>query len=393
MNQLTDNKPVTVNLLVKTRLLPVILFVAVSNIGHAEDFIIDDGVISDPLVPILDPEYDNTGHRLAYETTTQELWVADIDPATGAIFPANGKGTLIDSNLPPLSTTFNGPEWAHGADGTFIVYTKLVNNKLRLAAAREITPGNWYSSLLGKGTNRYSPLGSLDGNPGMAGLVYLVQTASGTVAQAYRFVSDSSSEMFIRGPKSRGARWSEAENTIVTTIVRNNVRQVAIVDTITGDLKQVTTGQSQKSLPIMWYAPEYGDYVIMARLGNQAVGIYQDLGSGWERVHLFGLPSPRPFIHSPEPFVYNNRSYIVAVAADTIEGNDVFPLQPSGPTDIWIAGVDPQAPFFRQVSVTDNEQNRIDPEVVILDGGPAVYYTEMRSTNNIAVIRRALTGL
>lgn len=381
------------NLITRLPLLAILSASFIGNLSHAEEFVIQDLVVTDPLVPVLDPEYDNNSYRMAYETTTQELWIADINPATGAIIPTNGMGTLIDTSLSPLGMTFNGPEWAHGADGTHLVYSKLINNRMRLATAREITPGSWDTQLLSMGGNRYSPLGSLAGNPDMAGIVYLVKTLSGTLVQAFRQIADSTTEMFIQGASSRGARWAEAENTIVTTIVINNVRQVATVDTLTGEVTQVTTGQAQKSLPIMWYAPEFGAHLILARIGNQVAGVYQDLGSGWERINLIELPSPRPFIHSPEPFVYNGVSYIVAVAADTIEGNDVFPLQPSGPTDIWIANIDPQNPFYRQVSVTNNEQNRIDPEVVMLNSGPAVYYSELRPTKSIAVIRRALTGL
>jgi hypothetical protein len=142
----------------------------------------------------------------------------------------------------------------------------------------------------------------------------------------------------------------------------------------------------------MWYAPDFGGQLVLARISNQIAGIYQDRGTGWEIINTIKLPSPRPFIHSLEPFVYNGKSYVVAIAADTISGNEYFPLQPTGPTDVWIAGIDRQNPFYRQVSV-NNEQNKIDPEIVMLESGPAVYYTQMHPDKSIAVIRRALTGL
>jgi hypothetical protein len=58
-------------------------------------------------------------------------------------------------------------------------------------------------------------------------------------------------------------------------------------------------------------------------------------------------------------------------------------------SEIWIAGIDPEVEFYRQVSNPDVEMVRNDPEVLVTESGAFVYYAQ----RGAGVIYRADTGL
>jgi hypothetical protein len=62
--------------------------------------------------------------RLAWTDGKLNLWVANVDPATGAFVPANGRGVKVDTDTALVTTYGNGPEWAFSALGSQLVYTK-----------------------------------------------------------------------------------------------------------------------------------------------------------------------------------------------------------------------------------------------------------------------------
>ncbi|MBN1448945.1 MAG: hypothetical protein JXA28_13530, partial [Bacteroidetes bacterium] len=82
-----------------------------------------DEVISDTASSLQDPEIDWLGNRIVW-ADTDGIWVADIDPETGAFIPANGRGVLIDStpSYMGMSLVANGPEWAMSRDGSEVIY-------------------------------------------------------------------------------------------------------------------------------------------------------------------------------------------------------------------------------------------------------------------------------
>jgi hypothetical protein len=356
----------------------------------ADDFVVDDVVISNPDVPIADPEFNAVDARMVWQSGDGDVWVADVDPATGLLTPRDGRGTLVGTNAAPLADTLNGPEWSYGSDGTFVVFTQDAGDVDWIAASREIAPNQWISNRLGKGGGRYSPVGSPPSNPGPASVIHNLLTQSGPVVQEFRDILNPDSRQLVDLPVSRGARWVEGRDLIVTSTLLSGVRQIAVQDVITGQRSVLGTGGGEKVLPFGWYAPELDSTLVVAKLGARRIVIYRDSGEGWEPYRIFTLPSPRPYVHSPEPFVYQGTSYLTIVAADDDAG---VGGQPVGASDIWIANIDPAAPFFRQVSTSAQEGNRTDPEAFVLDSGPVIYYTQYLSGPNTYLLRRADTGL
>ena len=106
----------------------------------------------------------------------------------------------------------------------------------------------------------------------------------------------------------------------------------------------------------------------------------------WLPVADIRSPVPeKPYVKSPRPFVFENKSYIV------------FTLQPH-PTlqdnaEVWISDINsnPDDRFYRRVS-EDTTGNRFDAEPFTTTSRPIIYYCEITATQQI-ILHRAQTGL
>ncbi len=145
----------------------------------------------------------------------------------------------------------------------------------------------------------------------------------------------------------------------------------------------------------MWKDPEFNNELVFFALVDdlgppsgdptgQHLDIYRQINGTWQKINTIApAPPNRPNYYSPEPFVYNGKSYIFFTAAAGGNG--------STDADVWIAAIDPAAPLSRQVSAS-TPGKRFDPEVLILTGGPVIYYTE-NSSNGVRLLHRSATGL
>jgi len=361
--------------------------------AHAGPFVVDDIIVSDPKVSLVDPEFDLAGGRMTWEDLQGNLWVAAIDARTGALIPKDGRGTLVDTGLALISDTLNGPEWAFGGGQTLIAYTKVGGQGARyIAAAGQDEKGAWQAVVLPDGRNRWRPFGTPPSNTDPARINYLYQRPQGDKVLAWRDVDNSYSEQVFEGD-TEGARWVEGLREFITTTVIDGVRQVVLINAVNGAATQLTFDPTSKFVPFMWFAPEYGELVFMAMVDTTSVGIFRNVGGQWKQVYNFTLPTAKPYFHSPEPFVYNGRSYILTVAAEQLSRVGNFIAQPVGPTEIWVAGIDPTNPFFRRVDEPTGNQTRLDPEFFIIESGPVIYYTEKNFQTDSFLLRRAATGL
>jgi hypothetical protein len=273
-----------------------------------------------------------------------------------------------------------------------VVYTKLVDNVLTLAAATEQSGGTWSNRELRSGSNRYRPIGTPPSNTDAVALTYILDNGTEHY-QAWRRLETGATEGVVQDPTASSARWVEDRPWMILTVIREGLRQIALQDIDTGTLTLLTNDSETKYLPFMWWAPEYGEYVFLTMLDVTDIGIYRVVNGVWTRVYTMLPPTGRAFVHSPEPFVYSGRSYISLVAADELSSGGPWLGQPVGPTDIWITGIDPDAPFFRRVSSVDRPTTRLDPEALTINSGPVIYYTEKISETGQILLRLAATGL
>jgi hypothetical protein len=362
--------------------------------GLYPNFVVDDQVISDPAVSLIDPEVDQVGNRIAWQNLLGELWVADLDPVTGDLTPTNGKGELVDIDLVPLQVTLNGPEWAYGMNDTRIVYTKSLATGFNLASAQKDQFGVWQTQSLANSFLSLTPLGTPSSNTSAPRTSYFsYDTGSGDLFLGWRDIDDPTTEGFLFDSSVASGRWVEDQPLIVTTINLGGFKQVVTYDTSSDVLSQLTFEPSHKFLPYMWMGPEFGEILMMTMLDTEAVGIYRQDVSGWNLIHTISLPTSKPFVHSPEPFVYGGKSYILLVAADQLGSGGSFFGTPVGPTEIWIAGIDAAQPFFRRIDDPLYEANRLDPEIYVIADDAVALYSEKDASTGHYLLKRAKTGL
>ena len=381
----------------RNQLIPLLLLLTgliLTGKAAAEPFVPDDQIISDPGVSLVDPEIDQINHRIVWQTLAGKLWVAALDPDTGDLVPANGMGELVDIDLAPLQLTLNGPEWAHGLEGTWIVYTKSTGIGFSLAAARQDRAGVWHAGVLVNSFLRLVPLGTPSSNMQVARTTYFIfDPRSKDLFLVWRNLLNQASEDILLDSTVTSGRWIEGLPMLVTTALRDGYRQIVTYDIESKQLEQLTFDASNKFLPYMWLAPEFGEILLMTMLDTTAIGIYQQDGSAWSLLYSITLPTTKPFVHSPEPFVYGGKSYILLVAADQLGSGGSFPGMPVGPTEIWVAGIDHLQPFFRRIDDPGYDANRLDPEIYITTNDAVAVYTENNEITRRFLLKRASTGL
>ena len=262
------------------------LLIGLQPPAAAQAFEPDDQVVSNVLVNLIDPEFDLAGHRMAWQDTSGNLWIGDIDPDTGDLLPDTGMTTLVDTDLVPLGVTLNGPEWVYGNDGEAIIaYTKLVGATPTLAVARQDAAGAWQTEVLAQGDDRIRPLGTPSSNTGPARIAYLLEPPGQDRLIGWREIDDETTELTIDDPSSQGQRWVESDPMFITTIIIDDVRQVVLVDAETAEIEQLTFDAEPKFLPYMWYAPEFGELIFMTMIDRDLLGIYRKIDDVWTPVY------------------------------------------------------------------------------------------------------------
>ena len=350
--------------------------------NKARPFLVNDQVVSDLSVSLPDPEFDQVGFRMTWQDKNNQLWVATVDPATGNFIPTTGQGQLLDTNLVAITTMKNGPEWAYSKQGSQIVYTKLVNDRPTLSRARW-TGTRWETRTLQKGSDRYGPLGSQNPRDATPRVVYK-KIQGKTNLLTWREIDNPASEALVPGAlEFPSGRWVEGERSLMVRIKVRGVRQCAKYDVDTGTMTQLTFDASDKLDAFMWRAPEFNNELVFFCVSDKTlIPVYRQIGRRWTKIHTIRPPSRRSFVKSPEPFVYNGKSYVSLVTLDD--------LDEKGSSEVWIAGIDPTVSFYRQVSAS-TAMTRKDPESFITAKGAFIYYAERKS--DVTIIHRCDTGL
>jgi len=364
------------------------LVLLASSGAIAEEFVPDEVNASDPAAgKIVDPEFDALLGQFCWISEgapsikgDESLWLGKIDPLTGLFDPPNGQFTRVDlSSIVTVQEIGNGCEWVFSKNGAQILYTRLEGGttlKDRQVALATFAQGSWTAGVIEDAVGTYGPIGSMDRDdptPGVSYQGFIAPEVPGNNARAIyaRRLDDASLEQMIPTTDSLftpGARWIPGSDSIIFTRPMDPAgRQVFIYDLDTEILEQVTDNDTEKHSASMWNAPEFGgEQVFLALEDEEYLGIYRLLdldGDGiktWTQSNIVDPPAQGPFIWSPEPFVVNNRSYIVMTTSTSADQASL-----DIPTEIWIAGIDPEQPFFRKIS--DGRQLvRKDPEAVVI---------------------------
>ena len=323
--------------------------------------------------------------RFIFTDANNNLWVGNIDHASGAFVPANGRSVLVDSDAAQVTDFGNGPEWMNSALGSEIVYVKYLPGQPHSSttaglAVASPTGGTWATRFVEGGQQRYSPLGSLDVGDPLPRMLY--QSLNDSRAY-WRYANDPTSEKLL--PSDRpvcSRRWVPGRHAVVYTapcLIRlgaGKPAQAYWLDLDTGVEQQITSDPTPKLHAFAWQAPEFNnDWVVFTVADRNKIEVHRRTVAAngtatWALVNAIAMPADKPFITSPESFVHNGKSYVAMQLSSSSSASDY-----SVPTQIAITGIEPGVPSLR-ILTTDGPTAhlRLDPEYYITSQGPFIYY-------------------
>lgn len=265
--------------------------------------------------------------------------------------------------------------------GDQITYTKFLPDQpktgrsARIALARKGSDGVWRASLLLPDVPRYIPFGSENPKDRSPSITYLDPKGRhywrGTASRDTEQPVAATMSTFIPLRQVRGAR------AIAYPADADGVQQVYTYELDTRAITQLTFDDGDKVAPWMWKAPEFGNEFVLAALVDNALRVYRQVPGSerapqWQKV-LESKAPPGYVMLSPEPFVYAGRSYVFM-------GMDVGGAGYSA--EIWLANIDPAAPFLRRISAPTPARVRSDPEVFITKKGPRIYFNRYQLSSD-----------
>ena len=345
---------------------------------------------------LIDPEFDWSTGRVAWNDCCGSLWVASVDMNTGLFVPADGKGVLVDPdsmNFQDAQKTKNGPAWAFSAGGDIILYQKYqgkhTKGNSRLGAAFPLTPGasctyvsadgQWCAGNLGPNTVREAPYGSwVDNDP-----TPFMTDVDNKGNHYWRYVKDGSSEQPIPDfpPSNYPIRLPLCSDpnvpgirSLIYPVTINGVQQVVQRDLNTGQVTQLTFDAGTKYQMYEWCAPEFNNELVFFTLvNNNELRVYRQLPDGngsrvWTVIYDQFAPSGDQMFE-PHPMVYNGHSYI---------NFDMQVPQHQYRTEIWISNIDASAPIFKRITPTTPLMTRTDPKWLVTNRGLLVYFNELQ---------------
>lgn len=342
------------------------------------------------VVDMPDPEFDNTEGRVVWQTSQgEEVWLAAIDPATGDVVPSDGRGELLDIDVGPISIGKNGPEWAYSDRGPQALWTRQNAFGMPSLARAVQSPGGWVVSDIPNTDFIATPIGSLD--PG--------DTAPRTIWYSANGFFTSVGWLELENPAVRDtlpfylskARWVEGERMLSGHNWHNWVQQVYLWDIDAQQEYRLTDTPMDKGSTFFWRAPEYNNELVFFTTHADAqrrpveLVLYRNLAGRWTPVLTIPMPPAMPYVISPEPFVWQGRSYAAYISSNEPLNSD------NGRAVIWLASLDVNYPLVRIISNT-NVAVRKDPESFVWGSRPWVFYSE-KPMAGVSTLRRCELGL
>ena len=350
--------------------------------------------------------------RMAYIDNNHDLWVGNVDVLSGDLVPNTGQGVLVDNNATTALEIGNGAEWMVSQRGSELVYTRWTDGQprtpdyLNLGYAR-MNAGTWLSGPVDNSQLGVLPVGTLDPNDAVPEANFQAYTTSGAPQKLFwRVVSTGARNNPIpisSNDPGMTRRWVKGTWDIIVTApaapdgTGNVYRQVFLYHTTNNTLEQLTFDPVNKLWAFMWEAPEFGNQnVFFAMTGGTRLDIYRKLpstqgGVRWKVVNSITMPPDAPYINSPEPFVFDGRSWIFFTLSADPNFHDF------APSLIAMTGIVPGTPSLQLLtSATQPRRARRDPEYFITANGPYIYYNRYLVSGGTKVsegVFRVDTGL
>jgi hypothetical protein len=327
---------------------------------------------------LIDIEFSQSRAQFCWNDENGNLWIGNVDRATGNFVPEDGKGILVDNDsmrFVDAQKTKNGPEWVMTSQGDFIVYTKYVglhtDRNSRIGFAQTAPNGQWYGGLLGPDVPRKAPYGSATAGDPKPRITYVDNREN----HYWREIWDQSTEQLIPDfPASNyPVRHVIGTRALVYPLVVGLFEQAFYRELDTGVVEQLTFDEGNKYEIWMWQAPEYdNEFIFMTLVDQVELRVYRKLAGTdgelrWTPIYASMAPAGNK-IFSPEPFTWAGRSYVFM--SQSVSPNKFR-------SEIWISNIDAAAPLFRRITDNTLLRTRTDPEVFITDAGPLIYYNRL----------------
>jgi acetyl esterase/lipase len=361
----------------------------------------DDVRIGSATDAYLDPEFLQDGALVTFLDNRMNLWVGEINRATGLFQSATGRDYRIDTGISEWSRYSNGPEWGQDRAGAAIFYIK---DNAQGAGQLWRAQAPWDKPQLAPLTRDaeiHNWIGGARVNPAMAStrvFVYRGKPQGMENVDAW-LDEDAPNQPMPFTERMIVARWAYNTNLITFAYKpragQTAPSQVTLFDTDTGQSRIITADAGNKIDPWLWHAPEFGDELLLGvNVDNRALAIYRDVkrdGSPWQRIATLTLPTDAPHqtLKSIKPI--NGGRGAFGTSYFTVQaGNDQ-----DNDTSIWLFGFSSSGEhLIRRLddgAITGKPARRLDPESFIGEREVFVYYTLVG--DGLAQLRRCRTGI
>lgn len=359
-----------------------------------DPFVVDDVVVSNPAQALADPEFDPITQRFVWQDYgSREVWLGDIDPATGAFVPPNGKGTLVDTGAQRVVEGRNGPEWVTWDADSAVVYTKPVQGQLQVWWGHEVgTTGAWTAEPLpGITPGAVSPTGSLGPSDPDPRVLYTTYDQTLGLRVGWRELFDDSAsgttDRLVLYPK-----WVDGQRQFIGAARVGDINQPHLFDIDAGTLTALTNDATDKTNVWMVDIPSFqGDRGLMVSRGVRQreateLALYREVGGVFTEVATWPTVAAYPYVISAEPFYWQGKPYASFVSSQGSGNHDEVP------SVIMITNLDPADPTLVRLVSGVSPVNRKDAEPYTGGDHPWVYYT-VNPEGSPKAIRRCALGL
>lgn len=352
--------------------------------------------------------------RLDWTDRQGNLWIAHLDPNTGALLSPIPKDELADTSAFFWNVYGNGPEWAfstqNGQVVSRLVYTRYVPGQ----AATTGYAGAAYATMVnGVWQAHFLPGAIGQGNPQDG-------TSNSNLPESSQCISDSTATTIYKNfanPKSMFTEpISSAAGTVPTFTpfgaIANGIgerfvpcthqllfqgdapptagghvfQQVFWYNMDTQVMQQVTTEPTTKYGGFMFQAPDFQDnYIMVTNAARLTLNVYQQTGTlpngapNFSLVNQIVSPDPdTPYINSSEPFINCTptcTTYAFFTVAKTPDAQNGI----TAPIGLAVAALSPTNPTVKLLARAGYSPavQRVDPEYFITANGPYLYYSRI----------------
>lgn len=366
-----------------------------------DSFVPDTKSMGEPSLRYIDPEVLIGTGSIAFQDEDGNLWFGKLDPTTGKFVSPTGRDVLVDTNLASVQISHNGPEWGLDRFGPALFYTKPDNRgtqqiwRAGIAVSEGIVTKQLTTGILPSVGQIPSLFAGNDetyilffkGMKTTTTAVWAKDSSANSISPVPNYWLPSGGGFFVPGP---------APDRPFLLFVHKNEEtletQVALLDTVSGQMKLITNDAGDKYEPHAFNAPEYGGEMLIAVLIDRlTLAIYRNIGDAngyWTRIEEISLPEgeTNTWLYSMEPVSgLEGQSGINGVSYFSLAANQ-FDNPYLGDTSLWLLGLgnNPDGRFCRRVdegSIPDRPQFRFEPETYLGSHDLFYFYNENNPVN------------